>query len=67
MPSSSLVARSDRVFQLLEELCRIHSHRLANGQKFHDVDAAFSALVFGHKRLRLMKAISQAATSQPFC
>jgi hypothetical protein len=41
-----------------------NSNRLANGQKFHDVDAAFTTLVFGHKRLRLMKAISQLALSQ---
>ena len=28
----------------------IHSHRLANGQKFHDVDPALTTLIFGHKR-----------------
>jgi hypothetical protein len=53
-----------RVFERLEELCRIYSYRLANGQKLHDVDAAFTALIFGHKRLRLVKAISQLALSQ---
>jgi hypothetical protein len=62
-PSNSLVARSDHVFQRLKEFCRIHSYRLANGQKFHDIDAAFTALIFGHKRLRPMKAISQFALS----
>jgi hypothetical protein len=62
-PSNSLVACSDRVFQRLEELCRIYSYRLANGQEFHNVDAAFAALIFGHKRLRPMKAISKLALS----
>jgi hypothetical protein len=37
---------------------------LANDQKFHDIDAAFTALVLGYKRLTLMKAISQLALSQ---
>src|SRR5665811_1040388 len=40
------------------------SYCLANGQKFHDVDAAFTALIFRNKRLRLMKAISQFALGQ---
>jgi hypothetical protein len=39
MSSNPLVARSDRVFQRFKELCRIHSNGLANGQKFHHVDA----------------------------
>jgi hypothetical protein len=64
LSSNSLVAISNRIFQRLEELCRIRSYRLANGQKFHDVDAAFTTLVFGHKRLRLVKAISQLALGQ---
>jgi hypothetical protein len=65
LPSNALVACGDNVFQRLEELCRmIHSHRLANGQKFHDVDPALTTLIFGHKRLKLMKTISQLALSQ---
>jgi hypothetical protein len=59
LPSNALVACGDNVFQRLEELCR-----LANGQKFHDVDPALTTLIFGHKRLRLMKTISQLALSQ---
>jgi hypothetical protein len=62
--TGTMVARRDRSFQRLEELCWVHSNRLANGQKFHDVDAAFTAFIFGHKRLRLMKAISQLALGQ---
>jgi hypothetical protein len=46
MPSNSLVAISNRIFQRLEELCRIRAYRLANGQKFHDVDAPFPTLMF---------------------
>jgi hypothetical protein len=64
LSSNSLVAISNRIFQRLEELCRIRPYRLANGQKFHDVDAPFPALIFGHKRLRLMQAIRQLALSQ---
>jgi hypothetical protein len=37
---------------------------LANGQKFHDVDAAFTAFIFGHERLRLVKSISQLTLSK---
>jgi len=37
---------------------------LANGQKFHDVDAAFTAFVLGHKRLWPVKSISQLALSK---
>jgi hypothetical protein len=46
----------------------LHAHdplpSLGKRSEFHDVDPALTTLIFGHKRLRLMKTINQLALSQ---
>lgn len=53
--------RSDRLFgqKLLEQPDRVGVHGPGDGDKFHEIDAALAALVFGDKGLRLAELFRQ--------
>ena len=50
--------------QDLQQFIGISFDGLANLDKFHDVDAPFTAFVFGDERLRSMKAIGELLLCQ---